>query len=77
MHLGDLSTVAPEVQLTLKRLQNIVRERDEILANPTLDQDTKNYKVKHPSHATKFQNFENKFLFMIYRLSACTTTVVQ
>lgn len=43
--LSDLSTVAPEVQVTLKRLQNIVRERDEILSNPALDQETKNNKV--------------------------------
>lgn len=45
MGLADLATVAPEVQYTLKRLQNIVRERDEIMANPTLDQATKNSKV--------------------------------
>lgn len=44
--LADLATVAPEVQTTLKRLQNIVRERDEILSNPALDQETKNVKVK-------------------------------
>lgn len=43
--LSDLQSVAPEVQVTLKRLQNIVRERDEILANPALDQETKNSKV--------------------------------
>lgn len=44
--LSDLATVAPEVQYTLKRLQNIVRERDEIMGNSTLDQDTKNAKVQ-------------------------------
>lgn len=44
MNLADLSSVAPEVQVTLKRLQNIVKERDEIqLAD--LDEETKNYKV--------------------------------
>lgn len=43
--LSDLQSVAPEVQVTLKRLQNIVRERDEILSNPALDQETKNSKV--------------------------------
>lgn len=43
--LADLATVAPEVQYTLKRLQNIVRERDEIMANPTLDTETKTAKV--------------------------------
>lgn len=43
--LSDLSAVAPEVQTTLKRLQNIVRERDEVLANPAVDSDTKNAKV--------------------------------
>lgn len=46
LSLADLSTVAPEVQVTLKRLQKIVRERDEIQANPILDQETKNAKVK-------------------------------
>lgn len=44
--LSDLSSVAPEVQVTLKRLQNIVRERDEILSNVALDQETKNKKVR-------------------------------
>lgn len=43
--LADLATVAPEVQYTLKRLQNIVRERDEVMSNPTMDQDTKTAKV--------------------------------
>lgn len=43
--LSDLASVTPEVQTTLKRLQNIVRERDEILTNSSLDQDTKNKKV--------------------------------
>lgn len=43
--LSDLSSVAPEVQTTLKRLQNIVRERDEILTNLEMDQETKNVKV--------------------------------
>lgn len=43
--LADLSSVAPEVQTTLKRLQEIVSERDEITANATLDQETKNAKV--------------------------------
>lgn len=45
LNLVDLSLVAPEVQLTLKRLQNIVKERDEILSSPTLDEETKGYKV--------------------------------
>lgn len=45
LHLADLAAVAPEVQTTLKRLQNLVRERDEILMNPELDEETKNYKV--------------------------------
>lgn len=44
--LSDLSSVAPEVQTTLKRLQNIVRERDVVLNNAGLDQETKNVKVK-------------------------------
>ena len=44
--LSDLSSVAPEVQTTLKRLQNIVRERDDVLNNAGLDQETKNVKVK-------------------------------
>ncbi|XP_031638245.1 E3 ubiquitin-protein ligase TRIP12 isoform X2 [Contarinia nasturtii] len=44
--LADLSSVAPEVQVSLKRLQNIVRERDEILANSAIDQDTKNVKIE-------------------------------
>lgn len=46
LSLSDLSTVAPEVQVTLKRLQKIVRERDEIMAHSALDQETKNIKVK-------------------------------
>lgn len=45
LSLADLSPVAPEVQVTLKRLQNIVKERDEILASTTLDEETKGYKV--------------------------------
>lgn len=45
LNLCELAAVAPEVQSTLKRFQNIVRERDEILANPAIDQDTKTYKV--------------------------------
>lgn len=45
--LSDLSSVAPEVQTTLKRLQNIVRERDEMLASPAVDQETKNAKVTY------------------------------
>lgn len=70
LSLADLSTVAPEVQVTLKRLQKIVRERDEILANPTLDQETKNAKVnrysfwtsKHCDHElfTKLISFTNR-----------------
>lgn len=43
--LSDLAAVAPEVQVTLKRLQNIVRERDEIMADPSTEEDTKNAKV--------------------------------
>lgn len=43
--LSDLATVAPEVQLTLKRLQNIVRERNNIMADPSTGEDTKNTKV--------------------------------
>lgn len=44
LHLADLSSVAPEVQATLKRLQNIVKERDEIQFSD-VDEETKNYKV--------------------------------
>lgn len=68
--LSDLSTVAPEVQITLKRLQNIVRERDEIMANPTLDQETKNTKVRIfnrlKSIQIRLQSIYNIFNDIIY-----------
>lgn len=54
--LSDLATVAPEVQYTLKRLQNIVRERDEITSNLTFDQETKNAKVSVKCVSGKKQN---------------------
>lgn len=43
--LSDLTSVAPEVQTTLKRLLNIVRERDEIVNDLLLDEESKNRKV--------------------------------
>lgn len=44
--LADLSCVAPEVQSTLVRLQDIVLERDAILAQTDLDAMEKTEKVK-------------------------------
>lgn len=46
--LADLSTVAPEVQSTLKRLLNIVRERDDIQSDQLIDEECKNRKVSQP-----------------------------
>lgn len=45
LSLSDLAAVAPEVQVTLKRLQHIVREREEIMADPSINEEAKNTKV--------------------------------
>lgn len=68
LSLADLSTVAPEVQVTLKRLQKIVRERDEIMANPALDQETKNTKVTKNSIAHHLHSKHYK-IEIFYRIT--------
>lgn len=45
MGLTDLSRVAPEVQSTLIRLQDLVHQRDLILADTSLDAMEKTEKV--------------------------------
>lgn len=46
LSLADLGQVAPEVQGTLLRLNEIVKKREIILADPTLDSMEKTEKVK-------------------------------
>lgn len=46
MGLTDLARVAPEVQNTLVRLQDVVLQRDMILADTNLDAMEKTEKVK-------------------------------
>ncbi|XP_030373810.1 E3 ubiquitin-protein ligase TRIP12-like isoform X6 [Scaptodrosophila lebanonensis] len=45
--LADLSRVAPEVQNTLVRLQDLVRQREYILSDPNLDAMEKTEKIEH------------------------------
>lgn len=51
LSLADLTSVAPEVQITLKRLQHIIHERDAILSDALLDQESKNAKVNFDVHS--------------------------
>lgn len=43
--LADLAKVAPEVQNTLVRLQDVIRQREQILADPNIDAMEKTEKV--------------------------------
>lgn len=45
LSLGDLAFVAPEIQSTLVRLQNLVYERNIIISNPDLSPCEKTEKV--------------------------------
>lgn len=61
--LSDLTSVAPEVQTTLKRLLNIVRERDEISNDQLLAEESKNRKV---ILLNKISQFDSSFFNIIY-----------
>ena len=43
--MADLSKVAPEVQSTLVRLQDVIRQREQILSDPNIDAMEKTEKV--------------------------------
>lgn len=75
--LSDLSAVAPEVQTTLKRLQNIVRERDEVLNNSSLEQETKNLKVRLNTELNKRHFFTNDPIFSFHRSIRFITMAAQ
>lgn len=52
--LSDLLRVAPEVQSTLVRLQDIVRQREDIQSDPNLDAMEKKEKVYWLSFSIQF-----------------------
>lgn len=64
--LSDLARVAPEVQCTLVRLQDVVHQRDTILIDNGLDAMEKTEKVNY----IEFLNFSLKYMVTAWVLSS-------
>lgn len=82
LHVGlaDLSCVAPEVQTTLVRLQDLVLQRDAILAQTDLDVMEKTEKVRSRERKSKLllllYLYTKKRDVFFFRLKHWTWTVV-
>lgn len=70
--LADLMRVAPEVQNTLVRLQDVVRHREYILADPNIDAMEKTEKVT--LYSFPYMYFYTKMYIPLIRLNSWTWT---